>query len=145
MENLISIADYAKKKGVTTQAVYKQLKTHEKELLEKVVKKGGKRFLTEDAVIILNSSSNMSAPVLVDSADKELLEKIIQENKELQVQLKQAQIQLLNAKDTIISMQVEKMENLAVLERSKLLLEQKEEELQILKKRPFFQRLFSKA
>lgn len=147
MDEYISVQDYAEQSGKTTQAVYKQLKTHEKELQGHIIKQSGKRYLDAEAVKILDSSSRMSAPVLVDTADKAKLEQAQERINTLENELKIAQERLSNAQETIITLQQEKIADLGIIERSRLLLEDKERmdaEIQQIKSRNLWQRIFNK-
>lgn len=80
---MISIKDYAKEKGVTTQAVYKQLQTHSTELKGHIVKQGRTRYLTDEAVAILDQYRESSPQIIERSNDRELIEQLRQENKNL--------------------------------------------------------------
>lgn len=68
---MLSIKEYARVKGVTVQAVYKQLKTHEKELENHIETVKGIRYLDDFAVDYLNSKSDNS-PAAVVSENKDL-------------------------------------------------------------------------
>lgn len=70
MTNVIDIKNYAKTKGVTTQAVYKQIANYQKELKEHIFKQSGKRWLDEYAVDFLDKQSGKSA-VVVQSIEKD--------------------------------------------------------------------------
>lgn len=140
---LMTINEYAQTKGVSTQAVYKQIKVHELELVGHILSQGGKRWLSPEAVEILDRASKMSAPVIIDSIDKTKLEDAESHIRELETQLLAAQIELLKAKDTIINLQTDKMEYMGITERSKVLLEQKEQELKNSKERSLWKRIFN--
>jgi hypothetical protein len=139
----ISISEYAKSKGVSTQAVYKQLKSHESKLQGLIITASGKRWLSPDAVKILDAASKSSPIVLVDEADKIKLEEAEQRIRDLEEQLQIVQNKVLTAQETIISLQQSKIDYITIHERSKLLLEQKETEIQNLKNRSLWRRLFN--
>lgn len=84
---LINIKEYADLKGVSTQAVYKQLKVHEKELEGHIKKVKGKRYLDEDAVKYLNEQSNNTPSVIVENDTSERLQELEEENKLLKNEL----------------------------------------------------------
>lgn len=142
-EKFLTINEYAQTKGVSTQAVYKQLKAHEWELSGKIINREGKRWLSPEAIEILDKASKTSAPIIIDSIDKSKLEDAERRIQELQEQLRIAQGELSNAKDAIINLQKDKIDYIAIGERSKLLLEQRDQEIQNLKKRSLWQRIFN--
>lgn len=84
---MISIKDYAEQKGVTTQAVYKQLQTHSVELKGCIVKQGRTRYLTDEAVAILNQYRESSPQVIERTNDRELIEQLRMENKNLLIKI----------------------------------------------------------
>lgn len=84
---MISIKDYAEQKGVTTQAVYKQLQTHSAELKGCIVKQGRTRYLTDEAVAILNQYRESSPQVIERTNDRELIEQLRMENKNLLIKI----------------------------------------------------------
>lgn len=61
---VLDIKSYAKQKGVSTQAVYKQLQNHEKALKGHITKQSGKRWLDEFAIEFLDRQSNSNAMVV---------------------------------------------------------------------------------
>lgn len=140
----VSIGDYAKNKGVSTQAVYKQIKAHQSALKGLIITDSGKRWLSQDAVKILDDASKASAIIYVDEVDKAKLEDAELRIQELQEQLQIAQDKLSKAQDMIISLQADKIDCIGITERSKLLLEQKDMELQKTKNRNLWQRIFNR-
>lgn len=143
-ENFLTINEYAQTKGVSTQAVYKQLKAHEWELSDKIINREGKRWLSPEAIEILDKASKTSAPIIIDSIDKSKLEDAQRRIQELEEQLQIAQNKVLTAQETIIGLQRDKIDYIAIGERSKLLLEQKDLEMQNLKTRSLIKRIFNK-
>ena len=84
---MISIKDYAELKGVSTQAVYKQLQTHDTELKGHIVKQGRTRYLTDEAVAILDKYREASPQIIERSNDRELIEQLEIENKNLLIKI----------------------------------------------------------
>lgn len=80
---MINVKEYADSKGVSTQAVYKQLKVHEEALKGHIKKIQGKRYLDEDAVKYLNGQSNNTPCVVVQSNSDERVKELEEENKTL--------------------------------------------------------------
>lgn len=79
---MLSIKEYARVKGVTVQAVYKQLKTHEKELENHIETVKGIRYLDDFAVDYLNAKSDNS-PAAVVSENKDLVIEELKNNIEI--------------------------------------------------------------
>ena len=83
---LVSIKDYAKNKGVTHQSVYQMMKTHEEELKDYIVKQGRTRYLTEEAIEILEKYSNVQ--VVIERAEfHEEIERLKEENRNLLIKV----------------------------------------------------------
>ena len=92
---MLSIKDYAERKGVSTQAVYKQLKTHEKALEGHIKKVSGKRYLDDEAVAYLDSQSENTPSVIVQNGTDELVEELKAENERLKMKVEFLQDQML--------------------------------------------------
>lgn len=61
---ILDVKTYAKQKGVSTQAVYKQIQRHEKALKGHITKQSGKKWLDEFATEYLDRQSNNNAMVV---------------------------------------------------------------------------------
>lgn len=92
---MVSIKEYAESKGVSTQAVYKQLKTHEKALLGHIQKVNGKRYLDDEAVAYLNAQSENTPSVIVQTGNDELISELRAENERLKQKVEFLQDQML--------------------------------------------------
>ena len=92
---MLSIKDYAERKGVSTQAVYKQLKTHEKALEGHIEKISGKRYLDDEAVAYLDSQSENTPAVIVQNGTNELVEELKAENERLRAKVEFLQEQMI--------------------------------------------------
>lgn len=92
---MLSIKDYAERKGVSTQAVYKQLKTHEKALEGHIQKISGKRYLDDEAVAYLDAQSESTPSVIVQNGTDELIEELRAENERLKLKVEILQDQML--------------------------------------------------
>ena len=125
---MITIKEYAESKGVSTQAVYKQLKTHEQKLMGHIRKIKGKRYLDEEAVEYLNAQSENTPSVIVQNGNDELLDELRAENKQLRERvdfLQRQMIQELMKQNTTIYEQNKTIAELT--EKVLLLTEQKQE------------------
>lgn len=118
---MVSIKEYAKTKGVTVQAVYKQLKTHEKELENHIETVKGIRYLDDFAVDYLNSKSDNS-PAAVVSENKDLIIEELKQNIQILLNEKSGLEKQLRE---VLEWKAEKANELASLEQQQLLLEQK--------------------
>lgn len=107
---MITVKQYASERGVTHQAVYGLIKSHKQELEGLIVIQGRTRFLTDDAVELLDSFRK-SNPVVVLQMDKdEEIERLNNENKALLLKIAELQEALLNEKDQVKELQQEKIE-----------------------------------
>ena len=61
-----TVAEIARRRGVSERAVYKQIKTHEAKLAGHIEKIQGKQWLDEYAVNLLDEAASNSAPVVVE-------------------------------------------------------------------------------
>lgn len=85
--NMLTIAEFAEKVGVTPQAIYKRIKT---DLAPYIVVENGVKLLKEEALELFNHSLNIKA----SNREKELLERI-QELESLVESLKEDKLELL--------------------------------------------------
>lgn len=85
----ITVKQYAELQGVSLQAVYKQMKSKKnQELLEGHIEViGGRQYLDEEAVKILEAGRQTSPAVTVQEADVERLETLKTENEQLRNQI----------------------------------------------------------
>lgn len=119
---MLSIKDYAAQKGISTQAVYKQLKIHKENLEGHVLKEAGKRMLDDYAVDYLNKRTQENPVYLLDQDIKNELERLKTREIELLKKLETKNDEL-NAKSNLI-IQLQQQNN-------QLLLENKEKDKQI--------------
>lgn len=120
---MLKIKDYALNHGVTTQAVYKQISNHKKELEGHIIKEKGTRYLDQEAVHILESYRDNSPSIVVEQGNKE-------EMKAVQIENKRLKEELLVLQKKYIDVQEENSENLKQL----MMLQQRTEQLEELKK-----------
>lgn len=84
---MLTIKEYAKSRGVTSQAVYKRLKVHENVLEGHIKKVNGTRYLDEYAINYLDEQRDNSPSVVVQNGSNERIEELEEENKLLRNQL----------------------------------------------------------
>lgn len=109
---MVSIKDYATYRGVTTQAIYKLLKTHDKELKNHIITRNRKRFINDEGVEILNRISGDSPTKLINATD-EYTQRLEQENRNLLIKIAELQEVIIRKSEKIELLQEEKVQLLS--------------------------------
>lgn len=125
---MITIKEYAELHGKSVQAVYKQIKSKENAsaldghiFTEKINNKSVK-MLDKEAVRILETASKQSIQVILQNDDKEKIEQLEAENKNLLLQIASIQKELIATQKALS----EEKEQVKLLQNEKIeLLEQK--------------------
>ena len=91
---LITIKDYAKQKGVSYEAIRKQIKRYEEELKDHLQKQNRFLMLDEEAVKFLDDKRAENPVIVYEQNKDEALEELRQQNNMLLVQMNQVQAQL---------------------------------------------------
>lgn len=112
---MVSIKDYAKKNGVSYEAVRQQVARYRDEIGCNIVKKGKTQYLDEEAVAFLDGKRKENPVILLERNKDEEIDRLTEENKALLVKLATVQDQLIEA-----------IPKIAQAEQSQLLLEAKE-------------------
>lgn len=107
---MVSIRDYAKTKGVSYEAVRKQVNRYKAELGEHIVKVGKKQYLDESAVAFLDERRAESPVIIIESGKDERIEQLETENKALLLKVAELQEALIKEKDKVQLLQNEKIE-----------------------------------
>lgn len=103
--DVISIKEFAQNRGVTYEAVRKQVAKYEEELRDHIVKRGRVQYLDEYAQKFLIEHRRLS-PVVVKIEDSQDAVKELEETVEaLRAKLLEAQNELLNAQKRVIELQ----------------------------------------
>jgi len=126
---MITIKEYAERKGVSHQSVYKQLQTHADELAEFIVTKGRTRYLTDEAIGILEQYRETNPQVVEKTNYQEKIEDL-----EREIEIMRKNQLILEHEKAALSMELkeaykEKAEQaklIADAEANKLLIEQKD-------------------
>ena len=121
-----TVAQVAKERGVTERAVYKQIKTHEKELEGHIEKREGKQWLDEYAVEVLQEASGNSAPVVVETVKERELEELRAEIKELKAELDADRVAMRQMTAANAKLLDSFNENTMLVAESKLYIEQRD-------------------
>lgn len=107
---VITIKDYAKDKGISYEAVRKQVKRYATdELKDHIVVQGRTQFLDEYAVDFLNQKRNESPIIIQEQSKDEELERLKEENKQLLIRIASLQDELLKEKEEVKILQTEKI------------------------------------
>lgn len=91
---LITIKDYAKQKGVSYEAIRKQIKRYEEELKDHLQKQNRFLMLDDEAVKFLDARRAENPVIVYEQNKDEELEELRQQNKLLLVKMNQVQEQL---------------------------------------------------
>ena len=100
---MITIKDYAKQKGVSYEAIRKQIKRYEDELEGHLVKQNRFLMLDDDAVRFLDSKRSENPVIVYEQNKDEELEQLRKENKVLLIQMNTVQDQLGKVQQKLIA------------------------------------------
>ena len=121
-----SVAEIAAMRGVSERAIYKQIKTHSKELEGHIEKIKGKQWLDEEAVRLLGEASSNSAPVVVEDASKQELEELRAELERIKAEREIENIQFRELAMNMGKLVEEHNKNATLIAESKLYIEQRD-------------------
>lgn len=100
---MITIKDYAKQKGVSYEAIRKQIKRYEDELEGHLVKQNRFLMLDDEAVLFLDSKRSENPVIVYEQNKDEELEQLRHENKVLLIQMNTVQDQLGKVQQKLIA------------------------------------------
>lgn len=100
---MITIKDYAKQKGVSYEAIRKQIKRYEDELEGHLVKQNRFLMLDDEAVRFLDSKRSENPVIVYEQNKDEELEQLRHENKVLLIQMNTVQDQLGKVQQKLIA------------------------------------------
>ncbi|CDE93982.1 MULTISPECIES: hypothetical protein [Acidaminococcus] len=100
---MITIKDYAKQKGVSYEAIRKQIKRYEEELEGHLVKQNRFLMLDDEAVQFLDSKRSENPVIVYEQNKDEELEQLRHENKVLLIQMNTVQDQLGKVQQKLIA------------------------------------------
>lgn len=106
---MISIKDYAKQKGVSYEAVRKQVNRYKDELTGHIHKQNRTQYLDDEAVAFLDSKRAESPVILLQMDKDEEIQRLSNENKALLLKVAELQEKLLQEKDQVKLLQEEKI------------------------------------
>lgn len=118
---MLTVKQYAESKGVTHQSVYKQLQTHADELEPHIIQKGRTRYLTQEAVEILEKYRESNVQIIERTNDKEKIAELEETIKRL---LSEKSV-LENKYTAVLEWKADKAMEIASAENNSKLLEDK--------------------
>lgn len=107
---MVSLKEYAKNKGVSYEAVRKQVNRYKDELKGHISKVNRTQYLDEEAVAFLDSKRAESPIIIMESGKDEEIQRLEMENKALLLKVAELQESLLKEKDQVKLLQNEKIE-----------------------------------
>ena len=107
---MVSLKEYAKNKGVSYEAVRKQVNRYKDELKGHISKVNRTQYLDEEAVAFLDSKRAESPIIIMESGKNEEIQRLEMENKALLLKVAELQEALLKEKDQVKLLQNEKIE-----------------------------------
>lgn len=107
---MVSLKEYAKNKGVSYEAVRKQVNRYKDELKGHISKVNRTQYLDEEAVVFLDSKRAESPIIIMESGKDEEIQRLEMENKALLLKVAELQEALLKEKDQVKLLQNEKIE-----------------------------------
>lgn len=113
---MISLKDYAKNKGVSYEAVRKQVSRYKTELEGHIQKVNRTQYLDDEAVAFLDAKRQENPIVIYEVSKDEEIQRLTDENKALLVQIAQIQNELIQTqkalsaeKDSVKQLQADKI------------------------------------
>lgn len=128
---MVSMREYAAQKGVSYEAVRKQVNRYKKELEGHITKVSRTQYLDDEAVAFLDGKRQENPVILLQVDKDEEIQRLHDENKALLLKVAELQDALLKEKDTVKELQTEKI----------ALLEAKQEQ-EAVKRKSWWERLF---
>lgn len=107
---MVSIKEYAKNKGVSYEAVRKQVNRYKNDLAGHIEKVNRTQYLDEEAVAFLDNKRAENPIVIMDIERDEEIQRLEMENKALLLKVAELQEALLKEKDQVKLLQNEKIE-----------------------------------
>lgn len=106
-EIMLSIREYAKRQGITLQAVYQSLKSQENQerLQGHIITENGKKMLDDYAVSILDESRKRNPVVIMQEENSERVAELEEQNEKLTTAVMELQEKLLYKQEIIEKVQ----------------------------------------
>lgn len=127
---MISLKDYAKQNNVSYEAVRQQVIRYKKELGNHLIKSDRQQLLDDQAVAFLDAKRSKNPVVIVNQDKDQRIEELEKENKELLIKIALQADKISELSDW----KADQALAIAAAEHNRILLEQKNEEIEELKK-----------
>lgn len=114
---MISMKEYAKQKGITYEAVRKQVSRYKEELEGHISKSNRTQYLDDEAVAFLDKKRAESPIIIMEQNKDDEILRLQDENKALLLKVAELQDALIHEKDRVQQLQDEKI---ALLEEQKV-------------------------
>lgn len=101
--------EYAAQKGVSYEAVRKQVNRYKKELEGHITKVSRTQYLDDEAIAFLDEKRQENPVILLQTDKDEEIQRLYNENKALLLRVAELQNALLKEKDTVKELQTEKI------------------------------------
>ena len=106
---MISLKDYAREKGVSYEAVRKQVTRYKDELEGHITKENRTQYLDDAAVEFLNHKRATNSVILMEASRDDEVKRLSEENKALLLKVAELQDSLLKDKDEVKLLQEQKI------------------------------------
>lgn len=106
---MISLKDYAREKGVSYEAVRKQVTRYKDELEGHITKENRTQYLDDAAVEFLNHKRATNPVILMEASRDDEVQRLTDENKALLLKVAELQDALLREKDAVKLLQEDKI------------------------------------
>ena len=106
---MISLKDYAREKGVSYEAVRKQVTRYKDELEGHITKENRTQYLDDAAVEFLNHKRATNSVILMEASRDDEVQRLTDENKALLLKVAELQDALLREKDAVKLLQEDKI------------------------------------
>lgn len=108
---MITIKDYARGKGVSYEAIRKQINRYKKkELAGHIITKNRTQYIDDDGIVFLDQKRKENPVVIVQAEKSEEIERLKEENRNLLIKIGELQDRLIKSQDRIDQLQQEKIE-----------------------------------
>lgn len=106
---MISLKDYAREKGVSYEAIRKQVARYKDELEGHIIKEGRTQYLDDAAVEFLDHKRATNPVILLEASRDDEVQRLTDENKVLLLKVAELQDALLREKDAVKLLQEDKI------------------------------------
>ena len=99
---MVTLKEYAKNKGISYEAVRKQVARYREALGDHIVVNGKTQYLDEDAVNFLDSKRAVNAVHIIEHDKDEQIEELQRQNENMRLKIMELQDQLIKSKDQLL-------------------------------------------